>query len=162
MEEEDPYELMEMALSHSPSMQAKFLLRGAQIESPGLEMMFNEFLGSETYRKCALCQTAEYGLITTPVSIFLQTQNWRVWDLNRGKLYIGYDPAAKKVNRWWHNLRKAEVDKTKRALPRMYGDIVVFRPYDNLSCEEHELREELINFAIARFCAGTRYNFSWD
>jgi hypothetical protein len=135
---------------------------GTDIVAPGFIAMYNQALGSESYTKCALATNGEFGAITTPISIFLKTERWRVWDLSHDSLYIGYDPEARSRNRWWESLREKVGSALARRLPEMFGDLVVFRPRDNLLCNEKELRRELINFAVVRFKLAHSYKFSWE
>lgn len=160
--EMSPRSLLRLAQSDRPSEKAAFLRLGTDIVAPGMVAMYNQALGSESYSKAALSEEGEFGLITTPVSLFLQTERWRVWDLKHDSLYIGYDPKSRGLNKWWESYRDKVGHALASRLPEMYGDLVVFRPYDNLLCNELQLRRELINFAVVRFKLAHGYKFSWE
>ena len=154
-------ELLRLAQSNSQSKRDNFVRLGADVTEPGYVLMFNESLGAEMYNKIILTQEGECLWTTNPAFIILMTDKWRVWTLGHEKLYIGYTPDARKPNLWWDKLRVTLGPLAKR-VPRMYGRLVVFRPYHNLLCNEKELRRELINFAVTRFRMHQAYNFSWE
>ena len=124
-------------------------------------MMYHESLGREMHRKLVLTADGDFAETTQPVSVYLCTLKWRVWDLERDGLYAAYDPSARVKNKWWENLKGKVGNKLARRLPEMYGDLVLFRPCDNLLWNELELRRELINFAVSRFLRCRGYNFSF-
>jgi hypothetical protein len=156
-----PREALRLANSTRPCELSEYIRLGGDLAEPGFVMMYRECLGRETHTKMVLTADGDCSTTTQPVSVYLCTSKWRVWDLGHDSLYVGYDPSSKNVNRWWADLRQRLGSKLGNRVPAMYGDLVLFRPCDNLLWNELELRRELINFAVSRFLHCRGYNFSF-
>lgn len=153
--------MLEMAQSKNPTQRSNFLRLGADLAEPGFVLMFNQALGAEMYRKIILDVDGKFAYTTSPVTVALDSTLWRVWDLKQNATYIAYDPTTTELNQWWESFRKIVGGQIAKHLPHLTGRLIFFRPYDNLSCSEEELRRELINFAVTRFQQKTSYKFSW-
>ena len=131
---------------------------GAKLsDPPGLVFVYNQELGSETFRKVMLTSDGEWFETTCTVGLCLGIEDWRIWDLGSG-LYIAYDKRAVVFNEWWMQLRRC-MQNHEDDVPLMYGDLIVFRYRNSVDWNELELRRELINFLVTRYRRGREYKF---
>lgn len=90
-----------------------------------MELSTRESLVNKTYNKLFIPQQAwKMRFTNAPIHILLKNEDWRYWCMD-GSLCIAYNPGSAQTydeNAYWHN-RACLSD----AVPRFYGDIVVFR-----------------------------------
>ena len=137
-----------------------YLRLGAEITVPEFVLSYSAELGKETYRKLFLTQKGDCFETDCPVGLLLMIPNWRLWQLSSydgDHVYIAYDADAAKRNKWYQYVNSKLPWKMK--VPRMNGDLVVFKKEAPVVWNELEWRRELMNFLVTRYGRKTDYKF---
>lgn len=97
-----------------------------------------------------------------PVSTLLGTEDFKLWEIRDAdgkQVFVAHAANAVYENNWWANIRKVLNDM--QSVPKLYGDVVVFRYQRPITWTMKELQREMMAFVVQRYGNNnTQYKFS--
>ena len=128
-----------------------YMRLGSHLDVEPSTFIWRETFAASTYRKYWLKESGELEETTIPV-VMLLGSGWRFWRLEcpSADICIGYHPNARKDKK-----RENEYWKTHRArhrrIPKMHGDIVVFRWHGEIKLSWPDIHQNIKNYLFAKY-----------
>lgn len=142
-----------------------FLNVGAQITSAdhvAFDHLYRLELLNATYDKILVGASGRFWVHNAPVSTLLGTEDFKLWEIRDAdgkQVFVAHAANAVYENNWWANIRKVLNDM--QSVPKLYGDVVVFRYQRPITWTMKELQREMMAFVVQRYGNNnTQYKFS--